>query len=198
MPVNKVVYGDTTLIDITDTTAVASDVALGKYFYALDGTKTAGTASGDGGSVTITDEANATGITCVITTSGEPTPTPSDIPLNTQLIDYTALVVGYIINSSDGSESSNEWSCCSDFTAIDPTMTFTYVAYRWFDMAFYDSSKTFISGTSQQIYADSYVNDYAHGTLTPARIPSNAAYIRLSTNPNVGITSTQLSLIRTA
>ena len=29
---------------------------------------------GGGGSVTITDEANATGITCVITTSSEPTP----------------------------------------------------------------------------------------------------------------------------
>lgn len=153
---------------------------------------------GGGGAVTITDEPNATGITCVITTSSEPTPPTPDIPLNTQLIDYTALVVGYIIDSSDGSESSNEWSCSSDFTKIDPTMTFTYVAYRWFDMAFYDSNKTFISGTSQQTYADSYVNDYAHGTLTTARIPSNAAYIRLSTNPNVNITDAQMSLIRTA
>lgn len=30
--------------------------------------------NGGGGSVTVTDEPNATGITCVITTSGEPTP----------------------------------------------------------------------------------------------------------------------------
>ena len=36
-------------VDISDTTAVASDVAQGKYFYDATGTKTAGTASGGGG-----------------------------------------------------------------------------------------------------------------------------------------------------
>ena len=37
-----------TALDISDTTAVAADVAQGKYFYTADGTKTAGTASGGG------------------------------------------------------------------------------------------------------------------------------------------------------
>ena len=36
-------------VDVTDTTAVASDVAQGKVFYAADGTPTVGTASGGGG-----------------------------------------------------------------------------------------------------------------------------------------------------
>lgn len=38
--------GTATFTDVTDTTAAASDVASGKYFYTANGTRTAGTASG--------------------------------------------------------------------------------------------------------------------------------------------------------
>ena len=42
--------GTATFTDVTDTTAAASDVASGKYFYTSAGVKTQGTSSGGGGS----------------------------------------------------------------------------------------------------------------------------------------------------
>ena len=43
MAKNKVVFGDTTIMDITDTTAEAADVADGKVFYGNDGVRRTGT-----------------------------------------------------------------------------------------------------------------------------------------------------------
>lgn len=45
--INKVVYGGNTLIDLTSDTAVASDVASGKYFHLKSGERVQGTSTYD-------------------------------------------------------------------------------------------------------------------------------------------------------
>lgn len=59
--VNKVVYGGTTLIDITDTTATENDVAQGKVFYKADGSRAIGTGGGIKVDLLWTNESPSTG-----------------------------------------------------------------------------------------------------------------------------------------
>lgn len=220
-----------TALDISDTTAVASDVAQGKYFYTALGVKTTGTASGGGGTpsqtqhtiyfefedntnTTITGYWDGTFISDAIRattprTYNNKTVTlaqldgttwysynPSAIPLNTQLIDYSACVANKALEQ-DGSVIEQEWYYATDYTMVDHSMTFSYIAGTWTYIAFYDSSKTFIS--SIYVYNDGTVDpddgNLATGTLTPSKIPSNAKYVRMS---SVGDDDENLSLIRTA
>lgn len=157
---------------------------------------------GGGGTVTVTEEANATGITCVITTSSEPTPPepdPGDIPLNTELVDYTTVRTGYYIADNTGATTAgNSWEGITDYIQIDPSMTFSFKCSAWYNLAFYDSSKTVIRAiASNDIAGSSVSNDYTTGTLTPSVIPSNAVYIVMPCNP-YAMTANTLSLIRTA
>ena len=69
MAINKVVFGNDTLIDITDTTATASDVQHGKYFYDASGVKIEGTAVG-GGMIVVETEDEYGGT--IVDISGEP------------------------------------------------------------------------------------------------------------------------------
>lgn len=248
MGINKVQYGNTVLIDLTDTTAVASDVLAGKYFYGKDGVKTLGTGTGGGGGSVTQDQDGyivlpSTGggspsatqhvihleftdstdtdinvyyddslISTMITaytpeTYGQKTVTlaqldgvtwyePTPIPLNTQLIDYSKCINDTAIDS-DGEEIVQEWYWACDYTPVENGMTFSYKASLWNHIAFYDSSKTFIS--SIYVYNDGTVDpdnqNTGVGTLSGNKMPVNAKYVRMC---GVGDSASYLSLIRTA
>ena len=51
MAISKLIFNGVTQMDVTGTTAVAADVASGKYFTKVDGTLGTGTASGGGGTI---------------------------------------------------------------------------------------------------------------------------------------------------
>ena len=53
--------GTASFTDVTDTTATASDVASGKYFYTASGVRTRGTSSGGGGASNIVEGTFTTG-----------------------------------------------------------------------------------------------------------------------------------------
>lgn len=115
--VNKVVYGNQTLIDISDTTAAASDVAQGKYFYLNTGQKVQGSAST--GSIVISDTTDTHGGTIRTITTGQtvnlqtktitPTSSQQTVTPDTGYTGFSEVIVeassgggGYITQDQDG------------------------------------------------------------------------------------------------
>lgn len=216
-----------TATDISDTTAVAGDVAQGKYFYTAAGVKTAGTASGGGGATQHVihlefDDSTTANVNVyyddsligAMITAYTPSPWTynnkmvveaqldgvtwyeySPIPIGVELVDYTTCVSDTAIGS-DGSTMVQEWYYTSDYTAVDPSMTFSYRAGTWFYIGFYTEAKTTISAL--YVYTDGTQDpsdsNTAYGTLA-GKIPSNAAYVRLC---GTWYDSAHMSLIRTA
>ena len=164
-----------TALDISDTTAVASDVAQGKYFYTAAGVKTAGTSSGGSPSVTqhsiyleFTDETDTTipvyyndsFVGSLITESKPSAYGQKEISL-AQLdgvtwyeptpIPLNTQLVDYTkctqgyVIDENGDLSADQWSYATDYTPVASGMTFEYTAYYWFYIGMYDESKDFIS-----------------------------------------------------
>ena len=241
--------GMASFTDVTDTTAIASDVLSGKYFYTAAGEKTLGTGSGGGGGSVTQDQdgyivlpstggggGGATQHTIhlefsdstdtdisvyyddsllgTMITAYEPSTwtyssktvtlaqldgttwyDKQDIPIGVELIDYNACLDDYAINSS-GQAVAQQWYVASDYTDIESGMTFSFKGCRWFYLAYYDSSKAFISSSNIDSISTPDPNDsnVGVGTLSSG-IPANAKYIRIT---GTGALSSRLSLIRTA
>ena len=198
---NTAGYISSGTINGTAVTVSASELASGNKAITENGSdidvvgySTVSVAVPSSGGVTVTDEANTTGTTCVITSGGSPT--PSGIPLNTELIDFTKLTEDYAINSS-GEAVATQWYCASDYTAVDPSMTFSYTGCRWYYIGVYDSSKEVLR--TIYIYNDGTVDpdntNLANGTLSGSEL-IGASYVRIT---GVAVQSQyRLSLIRTA
>lgn len=128
MGINKVVYGNTTLMDITDTTATASDVASGKYFYLPNGIKTLGTKKLkiNSGNFELTADSSTYTVTDIVDSDGnEFTPTfvvaiMSDSSATTHNLGAHRVIAFFKRNYNDTSFAAR---ICTYGTAVDYVRT---------------------------------------------------------------------------
>ena len=122
----------------------------------------------------------------------------SPIPIGVELIDYANVTNDYVVGNT-GEVVYEQWYSVSDYTPIAAGMTFTYAGCRWWNMAFYDSSKNYISHFN--MYNDTTESplnsNIGLGSLSGNEIPSNAAYVRISGTYGADDPD-DLSLVRTA
>lgn len=148
---NKIIYGDQTLMDITDTTVSTEDVLEGQVFYSANGARSVGT---------LTD---ATTTTHGLMSAADKNKLDNINEINIKWIDNK------YINAS-GNEVSYELQSATDFIPVTGSVLIFYLDYHTSDTyhAFYDANKTFISNFT-----------HTEGRNRVA-IPSNAAYVRFS------------------
>ena len=120
----------------------------------------------------------------------------SPIPIGVELIDYTAVSSNTAIDST-GAAVTQDWYYASDYTPVDPSMTFSYTAGTWFYIGVYDSSYTCIRAI--YVYTDGTVDpndsNTSHGTLNGSKLTGEAAYVRLC---GTWYDDQYMSLVRTA
>lgn len=119
---------------------------------------------------------------------------PASIPIGVQLINYNDVLKGYGINTDGSIISSDAWNCVTDYTEIDPSMTFTFACTQYADIGFYDKNKNAIRTVFANDIKDSAEDYVAFGTLNSSIIPAGAAYIVM---PGNSYSVEKLSLIRT-
>lgn len=125
MAINKVEFGNTTIIDLTDTTAEASDVASGKYFYTKAGVRTLGTNSGGGASQSVyvgeSSPSSSLGdngdIFLLADSGGTAEATPADFT-STDMSSTSNLGACIGKTAEEGTATSNSYSSGSSVTGV--------------------------------------------------------------------------------
>ena len=200
--VNKVVYGGTTLIDISDTTATADKILSGYGAYGANGQWMNGTASaGSGSAITVVDTLDANGGT--IRTITAVSLEGDTVAADKLLSGYTAhnslgeAITGTYVPSSTNTQSNKIVSPTESQQVVTPDTGYDNLAqvtvnaisstYVGTDVARKSSTDLTASGATVTVPAGYYENQatksVANGTVTaPSSISGSSATVSTGTN----------------
>ena len=123
--------GTASFTDVTDTTAAASDVASGKYFYTSAGVRTQGTASGGGGGSGLT-LLKTTSLGTISTSSTSATDTGKTVTV-TGYNDYDVLVVDISVDSTTNNRHTSTVSfvILTGTSNVNTKNTYSVASNKW-------------------------------------------------------------------
>ena len=166
--------GTAKFTDVSDTTAGASDVASGKYFYNSDGTKTQGTASGGGGGgLTLLKSAS---LGTLSTSSTSAADTGKSMTL-TGFNDYDVLLVDVSVDTVTNGRHTSTVSMvyCTGTSNVSTKNTYAVGSNKW-------NSKLSSSGTGSTRQSTSAYGIYVNAASVSSSTMTLTFYYRYNSN----------------
>lgn len=167
--------GTATFYDVSDTTAAASDVATGKYFYTAAGVRTQGTNSGGGG---------GSGLTLLKTTSLGTLSTSSTSATNTNKTmtvtgynDYDLLLVDVSVDTTTNGRHTSTVSMIylTGTSSVSTKNTYTVGSNKW-------NSKLGSTGTGSTRQSTTAYGIYVNSASVSSSTMTLAFYYRYNSN----------------
>lgn len=167
--------GTATFTDVTDTTATASDVASGKYFYTSAGVKTQGTSSGGGGGGGLT-LLKTYAIGTLSTSSTSATDTGKSTTL-TGYNDYDVLIVDVSVDTLTNNRHTSTVSMVylTGTSSVNTKNTYTVGSNKW-------NSKLSSSGTGSTRQSTSAYGIYVNAATVSSSTMTLTFYYRYNSN----------------
>lgn len=167
--------GTATFTDVTDTTAAASDVASGKYFYTSAGVRTQGTSSGGGGGSGLTLlKTYALGALSTSSTNAQDTGKSTTL---TGYNDYDVLVVDVSVDSTTNSRHTSTVSMVylTGTSNVNTKNTYTVGSNKW-------NSKLSSSGTGSTRQSTSAYGVYVNAATVSSSTMTLTFYYKYNSN----------------
>lgn len=172
--------GTASFTDVTDTTAIAADVAVGKYFYTAAGVRTEGTASGSS-AITVIETPD---------TSGGTVKNIVAVDISADTVDAAHLVSGYTAHDRYGNAVSGliASKSSSDLTVSGDTVTAPAGYYAS------AASKSVASGTAGTPTATKGTVSNYSVSVTPS-VTNTTGYITGGTKTGTAVTVSASELV---